>query len=143
MLTENYPANKTKLFHKNLSILSKPSNKTSQEDGLSGPVPCLMCFQSSLVSWSFFSPPPSWQRFGAPLPYCPKPGRLQGGKRHHHGQWTSSCALLTTRMGGQGAAIYIAWLSPGLLGFLVVFSCANWMNKGKDVGLLCWRPYWF
>lgn len=35
----------------------------------------------------------------------------------------------------------LAQLPPGLLGFLV-FSPASWINKGKDVGSLCWTPCW-
>lgn len=95
---------KTKLLQENLLILSKPSYKTSREDGLTGPVPCLVCFQSSMVFWSFFSPPLSWGRLDGPLPRCSQPGRLPGGRRHQHGPCLSPHALLATCLGSQGAA---------------------------------------
>lgn len=111
MLAENYQSGKAKLLQENLLILSKPSNKTSREDGLTGPVPCLVCFQTSMVFWSFFSPPLSWGSLDGPLPRCSQPGRLPGGRRHLHGPCLSPHALLATSLGSQGAATYVVW--PG------------------------------
>lgn len=74
-----------------------------------------------------------------PCPIAPSQADCCGGRRHQHDPCLSSCALLSTHTSGQGTATYMGWLSfsPGLLGFLV-FSPARGINKGKDVGLLCW-----
>lgn len=116
------------VLHENLLILSKPSNKTNQEDGQD--VPCLMCFQISLISWSFFSPSPD-----SPHPMLPdrQAAMEAGGTRHQHGLCPRSHVLLATCTSGQGAAIYVVWLRCPL-------GCLAFWSFPQQDGLLCQTP---
>ena len=132
------------MLHKNLLVLFKPSKKTSQEDGPNGPVPRLMSVHSSLVSWSFFSPPPSRGSFGAPLPRYPQPGGLPW--RQEAPAWpVPELSHPADHLHEGPESSYtrgLAQLSHEMLGFLD-FSPASWINKGKDVVSLCWMPSWW
>lgn len=125
MLTGNYQSENNKVFYDNASILSKLSNKASQEDGATGHF-VLLLHMFSLLSWAFHYSSTHLGKCVEALLHCFQPGGLlknQEAAAHAVPRILHPAEHLWQRPGSS----FVVWVSN-------YFFTASCKNKGKDVG---------